>query len=119
MEREMATEQRRSKRRLRQMTMRVVRLENNVHQAMAVLDTQTGKLLNYSQLIQDVHSNSDWASCHLTNHSFSGIFARLTGGRVGDKTKFQPSIVGSSMEADFMASYDLEKINYTSLKYHI
>ena len=94
-------------------------MENDVHQAMAVLDTQTGKLLNYRQLIQDGPSNLDWASCHLTNHSFSGIFARLTGGRVGDKTKFQPSIVGSSMEADFMASYDLEKMIYTSLKYPI
>ena len=29
------------------------KLENEVHQAMAVMDAETGKLLNYKQLMRD------------------------------------------------------------------
>ena len=32
---------------------RMDRLENEVHEAMAVMDAETGKLLNYKQLIRN------------------------------------------------------------------
>ena len=38
---------------MRQMTKKVTKIENEVHQAMAVMDADTGKLLNYRQLRRD------------------------------------------------------------------
>jgi hypothetical protein len=36
-----------------QLTRRITRLENEVHLAMAVMDKDTGKLLNYRQLMKN------------------------------------------------------------------
>ena len=47
-ERAVTVEQQRNNRRLRPITQRMPWLENEVHQAMAVMDAETGKLLNYS-----------------------------------------------------------------------
>ena len=48
-----AVEQRRNSRHLKQTTQKLINLEIEVHQAMAVMDEQTGRLLNYKQLMRD------------------------------------------------------------------
>ena len=37
------------------------RLENEVHEAMAVMDAETGKLLNYKQLMNNPKYTKKWA----------------------------------------------------------
>ena len=60
----------------------------------------------------DLHANtdSDWASCPRTRRSWTGICARLGGGSIGYKTRFQPTIALSSTEAEFMAACDAGKM---------
>jgi hypothetical protein len=50
--------------------------------------------------------DSGWGSCLLTRRSFGGIMMRLAGGPVAWKGKLQPTVAGSSTEAEFMMSYD-------------
>ena len=55
LERAMAAQQRRcnknhSKRKLRAISKQIARMEDEVYQAMAVMDARTGKMLNYRQL---------------------------------------------------------------------
>jgi hypothetical protein len=45
------TKQQRHQHRLMRPTLRITRLENKVHQALAVMEKDTGELLNYRQLI--------------------------------------------------------------------
>jgi hypothetical protein len=45
------TKQQRHQCRIVQLTHRITRLENKVHEAMAVMNKDTGKLLNYRQLM--------------------------------------------------------------------
>jgi len=55
------------------MTKQVMHLENEVHQAMAVLDADKGKLLNYRQLLRHSKHKKGWQIssanefCHLAN----------------------------------------------------
>jgi hypothetical protein len=56
------------------------------------------------------YSDSDWATCVKTRRSFSGICIRLAGGTIAYKCKFQPTVAGSSTEAEFMAAYDTGKM---------
>jgi hypothetical protein len=42
-------------------TRHITRLENKVHQAMAVMDKDTGKLLNYRQLINSPKYKKAWS----------------------------------------------------------
>ena len=44
------------------MTRRISNLENKVHQAMAVMDEETGKMLNYEQLMQDTKYKKHWST---------------------------------------------------------
>ena len=37
------------------------KLENEVHQAMAVMDSENGKLLNYKQLMRDPKHKKRWS----------------------------------------------------------
>jgi len=60
--------------------------------------------------IAHAYSDSDWASCVKTRRSFSGICLRLAGGTIAYKCKFQPTVAGSSTEAEFMAAYDTGKM---------
>jgi hypothetical protein len=46
---------------LMQLTRRITRLENKVHQAMAVMDKDTGKLLNYRQLMNSPKYKKAWS----------------------------------------------------------
>ncbi len=53
------------------------------------------------------YGDSDWASCIKTCCSFSGICIQLVGGSITYKTNFQPTVVLSSMEAEFMVACDV------------
>ena len=52
----------------------MTKLENEVHQAMAVMDTNSGKLLNYRQLMRHPKHKKDWEI------SPANEFGRLTNG---------------------------------------
>jgi hypothetical protein len=56
--------------------------------------------------IAHAYANSDWATCTKTGRLFGGTCIRLAGGTIAYKCKFQPTIAGSSTEAEFMAAYD-------------
>ena len=56
------------------------------------------------------YADSDWATCVKTRRSFGGAVIRLAGGTIAYKTKFQPTVAGSSTEAEFMAAYDTGKM---------
>jgi hypothetical protein len=43
-----------------QLTRRITRLENEVHQVLAVMDADTGKLLNYRQLVRSTKYKKAW-----------------------------------------------------------
>ena len=68
----------RSKRRT--LTKRIERMENEVHQAMAVMDADTGKVLNYRQLMQSTKHKETWSK------SSANEFGRLANG-VGGRIK--------------------------------
>jgi hypothetical protein len=44
-----------------QLTRHITRLENEVHQAMAVMDKDTGKLLNYRQQMNSPKYKKAWS----------------------------------------------------------
>jgi hypothetical protein len=52
------------------------------------------------------YADLDWATCVKTRCSFGGVCMRLAGGTISYNTKFQPTVAGSSTEAEFMAAYD-------------
>jgi hypothetical protein len=62
---------------------RMDRPENKVHQAMVAMDTTTGKLLNYKQLMKDPKYKKKWSNSSAND---CGRLANSVGGR----TKFQP-----------------------------
>ena len=51
------------------------------------------------------YADSDWATCVKTRRSFGGSCLRIAGGTVAYKTQFQPTIAGSSTEAEYMSAY--------------
>ena len=60
--------------------------------------------------IAHAYADSDWATCTKTRRLFGGTCIRLAGGTIAYKCKFQPTIAGSSTEAEFMAAYDTGKM---------
>ena len=64
----------------RRLSRRISRLENEVHQAMAVMDKQTGKLMNYRQLLNHPKYRKGWSL------SSANEFGRLANG-IGGRTK--------------------------------
>jgi hypothetical protein len=60
--------------------------------------------------IAHAYANSDWASCVKTRRSIGGTVIRLAGGTIAYKTKFQQTVAGSTMEAEFIAAYDTGKM---------
>jgi hypothetical protein len=60
--------------------------------------------------IVHAYADSDWATCVKTRRSFGGAVIRLAGGTIAYKCKFQPTVAGSSTEAEFMAAYDTGKM---------
>jgi hypothetical protein len=51
---------RRFRRFTQRLTQRLNIVENEVHQSMAVLDAETGKLINYRQLMRHPNYKKDW-----------------------------------------------------------
>ena len=74
--------------------------------------------------IAHAYADSDWGTCVKTRRSFGGSVIRLAGGTIAYKSKFQPTVAGSSTEAEFMAAYDTGKMilfirrSYGTLTYH-
>ena len=64
----------------------------------------------YDANVLHAYADSDWASCVKTRRSFGGSCIRLAGGTIAYKSKFQPTVAGSSTEAEFMAAYDTGKM---------
>ena len=58
----------------RKLAKRLIRVENEVHQAMAVMDQATGKMLNYRQLLKDPKYRAEWLT------SAANEFGRLAQG---------------------------------------
>jgi hypothetical protein len=73
-------------------------------------DLLLGNRPEYDANVLHAYADSDWASCVKTRRSFGGTCIRLTGGTIAYKSKFQPTIAGSSTEAEFMAAYDTGKM---------
>jgi hypothetical protein len=63
---------------------RITQLENEVHQAMAVMDADTGKLLNYRQLMRSTKYRKAWSL------SLANEFGRLANG-IGSRKKIPPT----------------------------
>ena len=57
----------------------IAQLVKNVHQALAVMDTDTGKLLNYRQLMRNAKYKKNWST------SSANEFGRLASGFGGGK----------------------------------
>ena len=60
----------------------------------------------------DPHSfvDLDWAACLRTRRSMSGVGAKMAEGPIGYKTRLQPTVAMSSMEAEFMTACDAAKM---------
>jgi hypothetical protein len=61
------------------LTRRITRLENEVDHAMAVMDANTGKLLNYRQLMRSVKHRQAWSlsSANKFGQLANGIQGRI------------------------------------------
>ena len=75
-----AVEAQNSRQIMRRMTKNVAKIENEVHQTMAVMDAETVKLLNHRQLRRDPKYSKEWKK------SSANKFERLANG-VGGKVK--------------------------------
>ncbi len=65
---------------------------------------------NKSAATLHAYTDSDWATCVKARCSFGGVCMRLAGGTIAYKTKFQPTVAGSSTEAECIAAYDAGKM---------
>jgi hypothetical protein len=64
----------------------------------------------FNATIAHIYTDSDWATCVKTRHSFGGTCFFLLGGTIAYKCKFQPTVAGSTTEAKFMAANDTGKM---------
>ena len=65
---------------MQRLSKRIERMENEVHKALAVMDAETGKVLNYWQLMQSSKHKETWSK------SSAKEFGRLANG-VGGRIK--------------------------------
>jgi hypothetical protein len=65
------------------LSLRITCLENEVNQAMAVMDADTGKLLNYRQLMRSTKYREAWS---LSSANKFGRLANGIGGRIKNPT---------------------------------
>jgi hypothetical protein len=56
------------------------------------------------------YADLDWTTCVKTCPSFGGLCLHLAGGTVAYKTQFQPTVAGSSTEAEYMLAYYTSKM---------
>jgi len=75
--------QQRHQRGMVRLSRRITRLENEVHQAMAVMDADTGKLLNYRQLTRNTKYRKAWS---LSSANEFGRLANGIDGRIKNPT---------------------------------
>jgi hypothetical protein len=52
------------------------------------------------------HVDFDWVTCPKTCRSFTGVCVRLAGRTIAYKSKIQPTVAQSSIEAEFMGASD-------------
>jgi hypothetical protein len=64
----------------------------------------------YDANILHAYADSDWATCVKTHQLFGGTCICLAGCTIAYKCKFQPTVAGSSTEAEFMAAYETGKM---------
>jgi hypothetical protein len=57
------------------------------------------------------YSHSHWATCVKTCFSFGGLCIQLAGGTIAYKTKFQPTVALSTIEAKFMAACNVGRVS--------
>ncbi len=77
-----------------------------------ILDDHT----QFDPLIAHAYANLDWATCPKTWCSFGGVCVCLASGTSAYKCRFQPTVTGSSTEAEFMAAFDARKNDPLHLK---
>jgi hypothetical protein len=65
--------------------------------------------LDFNATTAHIYLNSDWATCVKTRCSFTALCMHLAGGTIAYKTKIQPTVALSSIEAKFMAACDASK----------
>ena len=70
----------RQRRSMQRLSKRIEKMENEVHEALAVMDAETGKVLNYRQLMQSAKQKETWSK------SSGNKFGRLANG-VGGASK--------------------------------
>ena len=87
----------RRRRRLRRFTRRLTQLENEVHQALAVMDKQTGRMMNYRQLLRHPLYKADWS---LSSANEFGRLANGVGGRIKNPTNTIKFIPRSAIPKD-------------------
>ena len=68
---------------VRRLTRRIARAENEVMEAMAVMDAETGKLMNYRQLMQSATHKEVWSKSSANEF---GRLANGVGGRIKNPT---------------------------------
>ena len=73
------------------------RLENKVHQAMTAMDADTGKLLNYKQLLRNPKHKKKWTTSSANNF---GRLANGVGGRIKKTTNSIKFIRKSNIPKD-------------------
>jgi hypothetical protein len=64
----------------------------------------------HNALVAYAYADSDWATCMKTRCSFGSSCLWLAGGTIAYKTQFQPTVAGSSTEAEYMSAYFTGKI---------
>ena len=52
---------------MRRLSKRIEQMENEVHEALAVMDAKTGKVLNYRQLMQSQKDKETWSKLSQIN----------------------------------------------------
>jgi hypothetical protein len=65
---------------MQRLSKRIERMENEIHKALAIMDAETGKVLNYRQLMQSQKHKETWSK------SSANEFGRLGNG-VGGRVK--------------------------------
>jgi hypothetical protein len=88
--------------RLLRLTCRITQLENKVHQAMAVMDKDTGKLLNYRQLMNSPTYKKSWS---LSAANKFGQLANDIGGHIKKSTNTIKFIFQHQVLADRMKEF--------------
>ena len=77
----------------------MIRLENEVHEALAVMDRDTGKMMNYRQLIRNPKYREVWSKSSANEF---GRLANGVGGRIKNPTKTIKFIRESEVPKDRM-----------------